>query len=60
MAQETKRTQLYTFHRTGHFYPLELRDDEDARANAECNPGTLKVVRWPGEVTVWTAKSEAQ
>lgn len=46
----------YTFHRVEGFYPLELRDDADARRNAKCNPGTLKVVRWPGEIVVWKAK----
>jgi hypothetical protein len=44
---------LYTFHRDKMFYPLELRDDNDARKNAELNPGTLKVVRWPEERIVW-------
>jgi hypothetical protein len=34
----------YTFHREGGFYPLALGSDEEAVANAKCNPGTLKVV----------------
>lgn len=34
----------YTFHREGGFYPLALGSDEEAIANANCNPGTLKVV----------------
>ena len=43
---------LYLFFRAEGFYPIELRDDADARANAECNPGTLKVETAIGEV-VW-------
>lgn len=35
---------LYTFHREGGFYPIVLNSDEEAIANAKCNPGTLKVV----------------
>lgn len=34
----------YTFFREGGFYPLMLGSDEEARANGECNPGTLRVV----------------
>lgn len=44
---------LYTFHREGHFYPLVLRDDADAIANAKCNAGTLKVVNELTGATVW-------
>jgi hypothetical protein len=34
----------YTFHRSEGFYPLEMsKGDEEARANAECNPGTQEV-----------------
>lgn len=47
----------YIFHRTGHFYLLELADDKEARANAECNPGTVKVenmltgkIVWPNQI----------
>lgn len=44
---------LYTFHREGMFYPIALRDDADAIANAKCNPGTLKVVNELTGATVW-------
>jgi hypothetical protein len=50
----------YTFHRADRFYVIDLVDDDDARQNAECNPGTLKVIRWsPDKVLndkiVWEA-----
>lgn len=35
---------IYTFHRKEGFYPLELNSNEEAKANALRNPGTLKVV----------------
>lgn len=44
---------IYTFHRENGFYPLELASDEEARANAECNPGTVKVVNEITGETVW-------
>lgn len=34
---------IYIFFRDNHFYPLELRDDDEARANAAINPGTTRV-----------------
>lgn len=37
------RKKIYIFHRADMWYPIELRDDEDAIANAKCNPGTTKV-----------------
>lgn len=43
----------YIFFREGMFYPVELRDDDDARANAECNPGTLKVENLLTNEIVW-------
>lgn len=43
----------YTFHREGGFYPLCLGSDEEAIANAKCNPGTLKVVNELTGITVW-------
>jgi hypothetical protein len=43
---------LYVFFRESGFYPLELRDDNDARANAESNPGTIRVLKMPMEEQV--------
>ena len=45
--------QVYTFHRSEGFYPLALNDDEQARANALCNPGTIKVVNEITGAVVW-------
>ena len=45
-------SELYTFHRKEGFYPLELADDDDACRNAECNPGTIRVMDIHGRV-VW-------
>jgi len=47
--------QIYTFHRKDGFYPLVLKDDADALANAKCNPGTLKVVNEITHVVVFDA-----
>ena len=48
---------IYTFHRPidgrEFFYPIVLDDDDQARRNAECNPGTLKVVNEMTERVVW-------
>lgn len=38
-----RASSIYLFVRAESFYPIELRDDEDAKANALCNPGTLRV-----------------
>jgi len=35
---------VYTFHRKGGFYPLNLASDEAALENVKSNPGTLRVV----------------
>lgn len=47
---------IYIFHRLHEgnpfFYPLELKDDREAVANAECNPGTTCVEDMNGRV-VW-------
>ena len=43
----------YLFVRDEGFYPLELKDDADAIANAECNKGTRKVIRAIDETVVW-------
>lgn len=45
---------VYTFHREGGFYPLALGSDDEARQNAEWNPGTIKVVNEMTGRTVWT------
>jgi hydroxymethylglutaryl-CoA reductase len=42
----------YLFFRADGFYPLELKDDEDAIANAERNKGTLQVKDLNGRI-VW-------
>lgn len=44
---------IYTFHRDKTFYPIELINDEDACANAEMNPGTVKVVNELNGKCVW-------
>lgn len=47
IAETIKRMfggNIYTFHRKDGFYPLQLNSDDEAIANAKCNPGTLKVV----------------
>lgn len=44
----------YIFHRADGFYPLKLKDDADAKANAESNPGTLKVENAATGEVVWT------
>lgn len=44
--------EQYVFFRDGFFYPIGLTDDEDAKVNAECNPGTIRVERLNGDV-VW-------
>lgn len=35
--------RTYMFRRAGWWYLMELKDDTEARANAECNVGTVKV-----------------
>jgi hypothetical protein len=42
----------YIFVREDVFYMIDLRDDADACANAECNPGTVRVESHDGRV-VW-------
>ena len=43
---------IYIFIRKDMFYQIHLRDDADAIANAEINPGTLRVEDIDGRV-VW-------
>jgi hypothetical protein len=45
-------SKTYIFFRKEGFYPLELKDDEDAKKNAEFNAGTLRVETINGDV-VW-------
>lgn len=44
---------IYIFHRKEGFYPLELPNDADARANAECNPGTTRVTNETTGEQIW-------
>ena len=43
---------LDVFFRQGMFYPIQLASDADARLNAECNPGTIRVERFDGTI-IW-------
>jgi len=47
-----ERKTPYIFFRKEGFYPIDMKDDADAKANAECNPGTLRVEDIHGRV-VW-------
>ncbi|HVJ44692.1 MAG TPA: hypothetical protein VM639_24560 [Dongiaceae bacterium] len=49
--EDTEMT-VYIFFRDIGWYPVELKDDQDAKAIAECNPGTLRVEDINGRV-VW-------
>lgn len=42
----------YIFFREDMFYPIELKDDKDAIANAEYNAGTIRVEDVFGNV-IW-------
>ena len=44
--------QAYIFYREQGFYTLDLKDDNDAIANAVYNEGTLKVTDLAGRV-IW-------
>lgn len=50
--------EIYIFVRAEGFYPLVLHDDADARVNAECNPGTLRVEDAKGRI-VWEHRPDA-
>lgn len=39
----TGKPRTFIFHREGMWYPLELPENDDLAAHAECNPGTLKI-----------------
>ena len=45
---------VYEFHRENSWYPIQLKDDAEAIKNAECNPGTLKVVNAVTRKEVWS------
>jgi hypothetical protein len=45
--------RVYIFFRKEGFYPIELKDDADARANAERNPGTIRVIDGLTSIQVW-------
>lgn len=49
--------QIYIFFRDGAFYAVELHSDEQARKNAECNPGTTKVENALTREVVWQIES---
>ncbi|MBB3806366.1 hypothetical protein FHR51_002518 [Xanthomonas arboricola] len=44
---------VYVFRREEGFYPLNLANDAEAIANAECNPGTLRVEHAADGRQVW-------
>lgn len=52
------RPKMYIFFRETGWYPLELKNDKDARENAECNPGTLRVETIEGK-QVWPIRIES-
>lgn len=47
-----RRLKLYVFFREAGFYPIECLNDDEAKAQAEGNPGTIKVEDGKGRV-VW-------
>jgi hypothetical protein len=49
---------IYIFRRAGGWYPLAMLSDQDARNNAECNPGTVKVETTEGR-QVWPALTDS-
>lgn len=51
---------IYIFHRSDGWYPLTLKDDADAKANAVCNPGTIKVENARTGKVVWGLEDKAK
>lgn len=47
--------KIYIFFRKEGFYPIELKNDKDAIANALNNEGTLKVEDLNGNI-IWEKK----
>jgi len=45
--------KIYLFFREGGWYPIQLKDDEEAIRNAESNKGTIMVRTIDGEV-IWS------
>ena len=43
---------LHIFFRDKGFYSLKFESDDEARRNADCNPGTLRVETYDGK-QVW-------
>ncbi|GLK78081.1 hypothetical protein GCM10008171_33350 [Methylopila jiangsuensis] len=50
------KKRVYIFFRANGWYPLELGSDAEAVANAECNPGTLRVEDAHGRL-IWREPS---
>lgn len=46
---------IYLFFRGNYFYTMILKDDQEAIANAECNPGTTRVENLNKKI-IWKAK----
>jgi hypothetical protein len=47
--------ELYIFFREDCFYPIVLRDDDEARRGAEINAGTIRVENADGTRIIWEA-----
>jgi len=47
----------YVFIRADCFYIIDLKDDDDARANAEFNAGTIRVEGLLGDL-IWEAPKD--
>lgn len=50
----------YIFHRGDIWYPIELKNDDDAVANAIINKGTTKVTNTHTNKVVWSCLGEAK
>jgi hypothetical protein len=48
---------LYIFIRVDLFYPLELKDDHEAKRNAEINHGTIRVEEALSGKVIWREKN---